>query len=492
MFGQQSTPLEERGREAGQETQQYPRKTEEQFDRSKQETFSQTRARRQQQQPLPGRPRIGVLIAGFPSPFAKELSEECTKQGMFVSDIGLGCSNTSSGSDKRQQQQQQQQRGGEQQTEEGRQQQQISLSDGTKIDVLDCDATETRGSINNARDALEKEGAEVVIVLDVTQDFNSIELYNQLKLPFIHAGSSELMDENKMYEKTHAAQNAAVISPFISREGAMLQLNFEHFSRMHQGLFRDWYLDSSHHLAENNAVAAGNRRMTNALSYLVDRDPSSFSSLTSGKGTLSGSDEKSSQQQQPQQQEGTGMLAKLGLSSAATTVKETVKQTAADTIGCSASWTLRSPDSKHSFTLGHEHYGLADMCAVVQMAEFLADKIVNKREPRVWGLKDWVYGTDDLNRKIAEACECDQQQHLQQQQQQRGGQQRGGRRRRPIEPSTIQHQQERQERYGGQQAQAGETQSQQQQPSMGERMAERVGLGGHHQQQQQQQQQAQP
>jgi len=36
------------------------------------------------------------------------------------------------------------------------------------------------------------------------------------------------------------------------------------------------------------------------------------------------------------------------------------------------------------------------------MADFLADKILKRREPRVWGIKDWVAGENDLNRQIVE------------------------------------------------------------------------------------------
>jgi hypothetical protein len=506
MFGQQSNPSveeQQRGHQAGQETQQYPRKMEEQYEQqqssssSKQQRGTRSQIRRQKQQaslPKPGQPQIGVIIAGFPSPFAKELAEECSQEGIFVSDIGLGY--------------------------KGSENQQFDLSDGTKIEVLDCDSTETHMNVDRARDALEKEGAEAVMVLDVSQDCRSVDLYNRLKLPFIHAGSDNLSDEFKCKESTLAAKNTALISPFVPREGAMVQLMFETFARTHQGLFRDWKLDCSDHLGENNAVAAAKRRTMDALSFLVDRDVSQFSSLSSGKGTLSGSDDKSQeQQQQPQQQQqhqqeggGGGMLAKLGLTSAATTTKETVKsatsRAAGSTMGAKSSFTLRSPDGKHSFSMGHEDTGLADTCSVIYMAQFLADKLVKQREPRVWGIKDWVYGVDDLNRQIAEECECDANQQGQRQQRT----QIQGRRRHP-QPSTIQSQQERggpqqersvlpvqgETRAGEHQiyetGSSGQAGQEHHQKTMGERVAEGLGLGGGQQHQQQQggyQQQQQP
>jgi hypothetical protein len=499
----QTQQEQQRGQQVGQESS-YPRKMEEQYQQQQQSSSSskqehrgtRSQVRRQKQQaslPKPGQPQIGVIIAGFPSPFAKELAEECAQEGIFVSDIGLGY--------------------------KGSENQQFDLSDGTKIEVLDCESDETRMNLDRARDALEKEGAEAVMVLDVSQDCRSVELYNRLKLPFIHAGSDNLSDEFKLKESTLAARNTALVSPFVPREGAMVQLMFEMFARTHQGLFRDWKLDCSDHLGENNAVAAAKRRTMDALSFLVDRDVSQFGSLSSGKGTLSGSDDKSQeqqQQQQPQQHQqessgGGGMLAKLGLTSAATTTKETVKsatsRASGTVMGAKSSFTLRSPDGNHSFSMGHEDTGLADSCSVIYMAQFLADKLVKQREPRVWGIKDWVYGVDDLNRQIAEECECDSNQQGGQRQQR---QQIQGRRRHP-QPSTIQSQQER----GGPQQERsvlpvqGETragehqvyetgsssstgtgmgQQEHHQKTMGERVAEGLGLGGGQQQHQQQQQ----
>jgi hypothetical protein len=431
MLGQNQPgydPLDptERGKEKLREAQTLGQKAEEGVERLKQEPLTQPAMMRQHVKP--GFPQFGVIIAGFPSPIAKELAQHCMQSGINVSNIGLGCKGSTTASKPAEQ-----------------------LEGVSKLEVVDCEAPDVREHLDRARDALEKEGSKVIIVLDVGQDCSSIELYNRLKLPFVHSGSGNLAEELKMYEQCTAANNACVISPFISREGALLQLMFETFARSNPGIFRGWSLDTDSVLPEGNTVAAAFRRSQNAASYLVDQDPSTFSKLSSGKGILSGGDDKQKEEQQQQQEGqqhkegGGGLMAKLGLTSAAQTVSAAVSSAkgaiakGTGTPMCRGAFTFRSPDGKHSFNMSHEHQSLANVASILQMAEFLTDKIESGRQPRVWGVKDWVPGIDVLNRQLAENCVNPEHCQGQQQQQQHQHGQKVGRQ---IPASMSQHKQQ--------------------------------------------------
>jgi hypothetical protein len=525
-----------------QQTQQGSSSKDEQFERTKQKYQQRTRTARQNARP--GAPQLGVIVGGFPSSLTTELTQRCVKKGLFVSNIGVGCGGFSA--------------------------KDHEVSGVSRMEIIDCNSPNAADHLERARDALEKEGSEVVVVLDVGQDCRSIDLYNKLKLPFVHSGSSEWSDEVKMYDDITAAENHAVVSPFISYEAGLVQLDFEHFARSNPGLFCGWKLDIGGGFADGNTVGAVKRRTLNALSFLVDTDPhglhnyakgetgplgypglraqqqqqgqkygqqqqgqystvqqpqqqqgqqytttqreqqqqgssyeqqqpqqqgqqgqqqpqqqgqqgqqystqqystqeersksqqqphepqqsSSSTSSSSTGGLLSKlgfghKETKEQQQQQPhEQQQGQqgqqgqqsssssgGLMSKIGLSSGGT-------GSSTGTSSSKSSFSVSSPDGKTSFSLSQEINALADVDAVLDMADFLSRKIAKGRKPRVWGLKDWVPGMNALYLETAEYVQ--EKGFVREQQVQQEGTLKQQEYRAPREPTghSVQHQRE--------------------------------------------------
>jgi len=282
------------------------------------------------------RGKVAVVLAGFPNKLTEKLAEAAVKRGHHVASVGLGIRGYSDSSTRL-----------------------PGVSE--PINVIDSSLPNAKQLLSDAiQDLQTKENMEHVIAIDCAIGPEAVGLFNELNLPFVHHGAQQnSADSNRLLETTRLARTPSVISPFLSRESANLQLMLRNFARTSPGLFEDWTLDSFELLPSYYTMNPFSRDILESFSLLTNRAIDTLEADLTGHAKPEG-------------------------------------QTFDEAIG-HQKFTLRDGRGSTEFTLTFRQDSNGDPEGVMDMADFLLSKLQEQEKqqeesnsPRVWALQDWA------------------------------------------------------------------------------------------------------
>jgi hypothetical protein len=283
------------------------------------------------------RGKVAVILSGFPDPFAEKLAGAALQRGHMVAALGLGS--------------------------RGYNNQNLNLlGSPTNLNVIEASNPDAKRLLSETIEELKtKEGVQHVVGIDCGTEPDAVNLFNELSIPFVHHGAQgNSQDSTRLIETTRLAGTPSVISPWLSRPSANLQLMLRNFARSSPGLFEDWILDSSELLPFGYTVNPFSRDVLQSFSLLTNR------TIDSLEADLLRGDRRAQ-------------------------LTEAQKQ---DTARAHQRFALRDGSGTSEFTLSFTQDSSGDPNAVMDMAEFLLNKVeesISSSSQRIWTLEDWAF-----------------------------------------------------------------------------------------------------